>query len=324
MKKWSIFLVFCLLPFSPVQSAVNPDDPQASILKHLDEIGIMSSIPNPDQPITRAESVTMALRLGGIKIPEYKGQSFFADVDPNQWYAPIIARGVETNVIHDGNTNFRPNDAITKAEFLTFLFRATQVKLNKYTYKTNDVAQDVPEDAWFAPIFAYAKKYQIAELPADGFYRPFEILTRRRAGMMAFRTERLFYGNEATKTFVELEAEIKQFISLLKSGNADQAEFHLQRIIDLNEQLAFTKNNEEAVAANAISRALTHFSESLRAFKFGNNLSAIESLHLAAKQTDRALKKSETMAPFSKDLAFLIEETLASFSSPSYARFSQK
>ncbi|MCF7905795.1 S-layer homology domain-containing protein [Candidatus Gracilibacteria bacterium] len=324
MKKWGVALMFCFLPFSLAQSAVNPDDPQSSILQHLDDIGVMSSDPNPDQLMTRAEALVVALRLGGIQIPEYKGQSFFSDTDPNQWYAPVVARAVETDILNTTHTHFRPHDAITKAEFLTLLFRATQVNLNQYTYKTNNIAQDIPEDAWFAPIFAYAKRYQIAELPSDQFYRPFETLTRRRAAIMAFRTERLFYGNAATKVFVELEAEIKQFITLLKAGDSDQAEFHLQRIIDLNDQLVLMRNNEEAVAANAVSRALTHFSESLRSFKFGNNLAALESLHLAAKQADRALKKSEVLAPFARDLSLLIEETLLSFTSPASSLFSQK
>jgi len=323
-------LVFSLilLTFSPLvvraEVLVNSEDPQSSIFQHLNEIGVLSSTPNPESIMTRSEALAVALRLGGIKIPEFAGQTFFADTDPNAWYAPFVARAVELDLLDTDTPNFRPNEAVNKAEFLAMLFRTTNVKLAAYA-KAKSIATDIPDDAWFAPIFAYAKRYQIAELPADGLYHPLELLTRRRAAIMTFRMEKLFYGTEATKIFVELEAEIKQFISLLKSGDPEKAEMHLQRIVELNDLLARVKNNEEAVAAKAISMALSHFSESLRAMKSGDNLSAIESLYLAAKQTERALAKSENIAPFARDFASVIDETLLTFhSAPAYMRLTQK
>ncbi len=325
MKKRAIFLGILALSFSSSANAnINPADPQAHIFQHLQEIGVMSFEPNPDNLTSRAEALAIVLRVGGIKIPEYNGATFFEDVDPNSWYAPLVARAVETKVISAQNRSFfRPNEAITKAEFLAMLLRATNVNVNNYAHKTKDISLDVNSEDWFAPFFAYAKQFQIAHLPPDQMYQPNKALTRREVAMMTFRQERLFYGNSTTKIFAELQAQIEQFLTLLQAGEKEKAEMHLQRITELNDKLTTTQNNQEAVAATAISRALNHFSESLRYFQFQENLAALENLHLAAKQTQRAIEKSEALRPFSEQLALLINQTLMSFVQPQF-RFTQK
>jgi len=110
----------------------------------------------------------------------------------------------------------------------------------------------------------------------------------------------------------------------LRAGEPDKAELHLQRIVELTDNLARQRNNEDAVAARAMSRAITHLSDSMSAFKFRNELAAIENLHLAAKQATRASQKSVNIAPFAQDLLSLIDETLISFTSPRYFEISQR
>jgi hypothetical protein len=319
MKKLIILKIF-LIPVVSIHAFfdISLEDTQGYMLRHLGEIKVMNGYPDgnfhPEKIVTRAEALTIALRSGGIQIPEeVVGKTYFSDVDPNQWYAPFITRGVDTKVIMNNNDIFRPNDPVSKAEFLAFLFRATHVNFNNYFNKTRDIALDIQENDWFAPYFAYAKRYQIAHLPPDQMYRPQKYLSRREVGIMTYRQLRLFYGDKTTKIFVELQAKIEQFITLIRGKKPQEAEMHLQRIMELNDELIQTHNDTEVVAANAISLALKHFSDSLRAFKFQKHLSALENLHLAAKQADRASKKSEKLAPFSRDLGVLIDETLISF-----------
>ena len=327
MKK----LVFTLIIFLPTLTThafvdLSPNDPQREVFMHLRDVGIMNVFPDgnflPERQITRAEALVIALRAGDISIPESDGITIFQDVDPSQWYAPVSKRAIQTEIISTKNkTNFRPQALASKAEFLAFLFRATQVNFSPYFGRTKNIAVDVPEDSWFAPHFAYAKRFQIAHLPPEQLYRPHKTLSRREAALMTFRQRKVIYGDAVTRIFVELQAEIEQFITLLRAGKPEMAEMHLQSITELTERLTHVRNNKDAVAASAISRALEHFADGLRALKFQQNLYALENLHLASKQANRAIEKSESMAPFARDLSNLINETLTNFTNPQFSTF---
>ncbi len=330
MKK----LVFALIIFLPTLSThafldLSPDDPQREVFLHLKDVGIMNVFPDgnflPERQVSRAEALVIAMRAGDIAIPENDGITVFEDVDPNAWYGPVIKRAIETEIISTKDkTNFRPQALASKAEFLAFLFRATRVNFSPYFGRIKNIATDIPEESWFAPHFAYAKRFQIAHFPPDQLYRPHKTLSRREVAMMTFRQRKLVYGDRVTKIFVELQAEIEQFITLLRAGKPEMAEMHLQDITELTERLTHVRNNKDAVAASAISRALEHFSDGMRALKFQQNLYALENLHLASKQANRAIEKSENLAPFARELSNLINETLESFTNPQFSGFQMK
>ncbi len=330
MKK----LVFALIIFLPTLSTqafldISPNDPQREVFMHLKDIGIMNVFPDgnflPERQVSRAEALVIALRAGDIAIGESDGITAFEDVDPSAWYGPVIKRAIKINIISTKDkTNFRPQALASKAEFLAFLFRSTQVNFSPYFGRTKNIATDIPEDSWFAPHFAYAKRFQIAHLPPDQLYRPHKTLSRREVALMTFRQRKILYGDTVTKIFVELQAEIEQFITLLRAGKPEMAEMHLQDITELTERLTHVRNNKDAVAASAISRSLNHFADGLRALKFKQNLYALESLHLASKQANRAIEKSENIAPFARELSNLINETLESFTNPQYSRIREK
>lgn len=326
MKKIIVFF-FGVVFFFPLGVGyafgdISEVDPQYEMFVHLNDVGVLGAYPDgnfhPEKLVTRAEALTIALRAGGISIPVFDGTVPFLDVDPNAWYAPVIDRAVDVDVVFTNIDTFRPDDIVGKAEFLAMLFRATQVDFRPYFARTKNIASDVSEDSWFAPHFAYAKRYQIAHLPPDGLYRPYKPLSRREVAIMTYRQLRLFYGDDVTKVFVELQAVIEQFIQLLQSGEEDKATLQLQRIVELTTTMTRMQNNEDAIAANAISLAMTHFSDSLQAFRYNNYLRFLSSLFLAEKQAHRARENSENMAPFAEKLIRLIDETLTSFDQPRY------
>lgn len=302
-------------------------DPNYSIFTHLDEVNIMhdrSGAFLPDTNVTRAEALTVALRAGGISIPlDFDGTTNYADVDPNMWYAPAVARAVEIKVLKARTGNFRPNQVVSKAEFLTLLFRATQVDLRPF-YGSRNIAQDIPNDSWMMPFFAYAKRYQIAHLPADGYYLPQKTLTRREVALMTYRQLRVFHGSDETKLLVELKGSINQFLELIRHGKTAEAEFEVYNIMQINDKILRTRNSEDAVATLAISRSMEHLSDSLRQFKYGKNLKGISELHLALKQAERAEAKSPAMAPFAKELTQIISESLMAYTQPSLGTFTAK
>lgn len=291
------------------------DDANNHVFQHLSDVGIMGAYEDggfhPEKIVTRAEALAISLRSGGIIIPQEADPSAvtFSDVDPNGWYVPALLRGIELGFVSPGD-RFRPNEGITKAEFLSLLFRTTQVNYRPFIGAKVGIADDISEEDWFALAFAYAKKYQVAHLPADNMYRPYKVLSRLEVALMTFRQLRLFHGDEATKGFLELQAKIQQFMTLLRAGKSEEAQTLLPRILELTDSLTLQRNNENAVAAQALSNSLKYLVHSIRAFKFGNRLSGLEQLFLASRYAGRTAEKSEKLAPFARDVQDIITSTL--------------
>lgn len=300
---------------------VAPNDPNEHMFQHLHDVGVMHGFADgnfhTEKIVTRAEALAISLRAGGIAIPaEFDGTVPFNDIDPNSWFAPVVARAAALEMVSTSSPLFRPNDAITKSEFLAFLFRATQVDYRPFLFAKKGIAEDVTEEDWFALAFAYAKKYQVAHLPADNLYRPYKYLSRYEVALMTFRQLRLFHGDRTTREFLELQAKIQQFMTLLRAGKDTEAQTQLPRILELTDRLALQRNNESAVAAQALSRSLKHLVTSIRAFKFEQTLTGLENLFLASRYAQRAEEKSEKLAPFARDIQQIVRESLDELTQP--------
>ena len=121
----------------------------------------------PNAGCTRAQAVTFLWRAAGS--PEPKTLSSFADVPADAYYAKAAAWAVENNVAKGvSETAFAPDTNCTRAQIVTFLWRAqqspasggenpfTDVSAAAYYYNAvlwaveNDVAKGVSETA-FAP-----------------------------------------------------------------------------------------------------------------------------------------------------------------------------
>lgn len=328
MNFWRI-LAIALLIFLPSNinafNDIDPEDPQMEVFKALHSAGIMTpdnqNNIHPDRVPTRAEALTIALRAGGIPInyENFDGNAYYQDVNPNEWFAPVIKTAVDRRIVWNNVENFRPQEAVTKAEFLAFLLRSTRVNLTRYRSQLKFIADDIPEDAWFAQHFAYAKQYQIAHLPADNLYRPLKWLTRREIAMITERQLKLYHGDARTADFVELQARMDQYITLLNAGKKERAQMHLHRIVQLTNRVTRSQNNQDVIAAQAISLAMKHFKDGLQALKSRKSLAAIENFHLAAYQAERAAEKSNNLQEFANELTTLINQTLNTYYAVSYA-----
>ena len=318
-----VFILFWGLSDTNAYADITTSDPNKHTFEHLRDVGVMHGFGDgnfyPDRFVSRAEALAIAMRLGYIPVGEFSGETYFSDVDPNLWYAPVVSRAAKTGLISTAKGVFRPEQAVSKAEFLAFLFWATDAPLDRYKNARN-IATDIPNGEWLTPMFAYAKQFQIAHLPTDNLYHPTKALTRREVAVMTHRQSRLFHGTETTAQIVELQAAIQQFLAFIKESRYEEAEFHLHTLTTLSDQISRTRNNQDSVATRALSQSMSHLTNSFRSFRYGKNLSAISSLHLALKQAQRAEAKSEAIAPFAQDLSKLIHETLASLAGPKLAQ----
>jgi hypothetical protein len=291
------------------------DNPNAQVFQHLAEVGVMNGFEDggfhPEKIVSRAEALIISLRAGGISIPTtFDPASLpFSDINPNAWYAPAVSRAIALELLGRAD-KFRPDQPVSKAEFLAFLFRATNVNYRPFLNSKVGIADDITEEDWFALAFAYAKKYQVAHIPADNLYRPYKSLSRLEIALMTFRQLRLFHGDAATRDFLELQAKIQQFMTLLHAGKSEKAQIHLPRILELTDALTLKQNNEDAVAAQALSRALKHLVKSIRAFKAERELVGLEELFLASRYAGRTAEKSDNLLPFARDVQNIVTETL--------------
>ena len=88
--------------------------------------GTTTSTFSPDATCTRAQSVTFLFRAIG-KLVDSKAE--FSDVLTDSYYANAVAWAVENGVTNGiGNGLFGPDNSCTRAQIVTFLFRAYQGK----------------------------------------------------------------------------------------------------------------------------------------------------------------------------------------------------
>lgn len=78
-----------------------------------------------DDTITRAELVWTALKLKWITLPEnYQCKKYFSDVVSNDWICRAVELAADNGLISRENSQFNPNNSITRAEALSITIRA--------------------------------------------------------------------------------------------------------------------------------------------------------------------------------------------------------
>lgn len=81
---------------------------------------------SPNESCTRAQCVTFLYRVVGSAAT---AKAIFTDVSADAYYAPAVDWAVEKGVTTGTSaTTFSPDDACTRAQIVTFLYRAAQVK----------------------------------------------------------------------------------------------------------------------------------------------------------------------------------------------------
>ena len=145
-------------------------------VKWAQEKGITGGIGNglfgPNRPCTRAQIVTFLWRAAGS--PEPKSMSNFSDVSADSYYAKAVAWAVENGItVGTSSTTFSPDDTCTRAQSVTFLFRA----LGKLVDSKAEFS-DVPTDSYYANAVAWAVENGVTNGIGDGLFGPNNSCTR--------------------------------------------------------------------------------------------------------------------------------------------------
>ena len=137
---------------------------------------------NPNGACTRAHIVTFLWRAAGS--PEPKSTVSFADVPAGSYYAKAVAWAVENGItLGTGDGTFSPNATCTRAQSVTFLYRAlgtAPTTVNGFT--------DVTADAFYADAVAWAVESGVTNGTSASTFSPNNGCTRAQIVTFLYRT----------------------------------------------------------------------------------------------------------------------------------------
>ena len=168
-------------PFSDVSTSAY----YYEAVKWAQEKGITGGIGNglfgPNQPCTRAQIVTFLWRAAGS--PEPKSMSSFSDVSADSYYAKAVAWAVENGITTGtGDGKFSPDATCTRAQSVTFLFRA----IGKLVDSKAEFS-DVLADSYYANAVDWAVENGVTNGIGDGLFGPDNSCTRAQIVTFLYR-----------------------------------------------------------------------------------------------------------------------------------------
>lgn len=141
-------------PFTDVPSGAYYEDAVIWAVKKDITSGTSATTFNPDGSCTRAQAVTFLWRAAGS--PEPKSAAMpFADVPAGSYFEKAVLWAVENGITKGtSDTTFTPDASCTRAQIVTFLWRAN----GSHAVSGNSAFSDVAADAYYAAAVAWAEK----------------------------------------------------------------------------------------------------------------------------------------------------------------------
>ena len=138
---------------------------------------------SPNEECTRAQAVTFLWREAGEPVPT-AAQNPFRDVADDAWYHDAVLWAVEQGItVGTSPDTFEPDGECTRAQIVTFLYRAASSPQTSGTVSFVDVA----EDAWYADAVRWAVKNAITQGTGDGCFSPDATCTRAEIVTFLYR-----------------------------------------------------------------------------------------------------------------------------------------
>ncbi len=136
----------------------------------------------PAETCTRGQIVTFLWRAAGCPAPAAAAP--FADVKANDYFADAVAWAAENGITNGTGKNlFEPNASCTRAQIVTFLWRAN----GKAGVAAPAAFEDVAADAYYADAVAWAAENGITTGVSDGIFAPDKFCTRGESVTFLYR-----------------------------------------------------------------------------------------------------------------------------------------
>ncbi len=148
---------------------------------------------SPDAGCTRGQVVTFLWRaMGSPEVSSKKNP--FTDVKPGSYYYKAVLWAVENNITAGTTaTTFSPNDTCTRAQIVTFLWRAGG---SEEWFFTSDFFRDVQKNTYYYSAVAWALANDITTGTTASTFSPDNTCTRGQVVTFLFR----FLGNRGGMT----------------------------------------------------------------------------------------------------------------------------
>ena len=144
--------------------------------------GIGNNLFAPGLPCTRGQIVTFLWRAAGSPAP--KSMSSFADVPADAYYAKAVAWAVENGITGGtGDGKFSPDATCTRAQAVTFLYRAS----GSPAVSGSAAFSDVAADAYYASAVKWAEKNGITGGIGNGLFGSGDNCTRAQIVTFLYR-----------------------------------------------------------------------------------------------------------------------------------------
>lgn len=115
-------------------------------------------------------------------------ESIFRDIDSSHWAYEFIKKLTDKNVVSgDEHGNFRPNDSITRAEFIKCLVVAAGI----YDENAECEFDDVEKDSWYYRYIASAYNKGLINGVDKNLFEPLGNIKRQDIAVMIYRTGKI-------------------------------------------------------------------------------------------------------------------------------------
>lgn len=137
----------------------------------------------PDRTYTRAQAVTFLWRANGC--PSVSGvKNPFTDVPSGAWYTEAVLWAAKNGITNGtSETTFSPNARVTRAQAVTFLYRAAKGE----PAQTANPFADVDSGAWYAEAVLWAVKNGITNGTGAASFAPDDACTRGQFITLLYR-----------------------------------------------------------------------------------------------------------------------------------------
>lgn len=173
------------LSFTDVSAKAYYFDAVAWAVKNKITSGQSDTLFAPDASCTRAQMVTFLWRANGSPAPKTTEMPF-TDVSKDAYYYDAVLWASENGITTGtGETTFSPNQVISRAEAVTFLWRAAGKPIAE-----GGLFADVESTKYYAEAVRWAVTSGITNGMSDSTFAPNDICTRAHIVTFLYRTHR--------------------------------------------------------------------------------------------------------------------------------------